>query len=223
LEGDFHVHSNVSDGLLHPIEILVHARKADLDVISITDHDSFEGSIKAVRYLQHRGIERPIVIVGCEARTLLGDVLVYCEEPLPRIPKGFWELVDLSRDGNCILVPAHPFDTARLGMGKSVLVVREYINLIECYNAYSSKRSNGRAYRLAKLLKKPCIANSDAHIPEFIGVYRTRLLESSSSPGEVLETLRKGLVHPMTNSIGVGLWVKRALWSVKRSVKRRIG
>lgn len=156
--------------------------------------------------------------MGCEVRTSLGDVLVYCEEPLPRVPKEFWELVDLSSRSNCILAPAHPFDEMRLGMGKRILAVRDYIDLIECYNAYSSSKSNKRACKLASMLNKPCMANSDAHIPEYIGIYRTRLPGEHSSPEEVLEALRKGSVHPITNSVGVSLWMKRVLWGVRRKI-----
>nr|HID60197.1 phosphatase [Desulfobacterales bacterium] len=41
---DLHIHSNASDGTFSPLEILELARNAGLKAISITDHDTIEGS-----------------------------------------------------------------------------------------------------------------------------------------------------------------------------------
>ena len=46
---DLHIHSTASDGSLTPSEILHLAHKLNLGAISITDHDSLEGSKEALR------------------------------------------------------------------------------------------------------------------------------------------------------------------------------
>ena len=46
---DLHIHSTASDGSLTPAAILEHAQKINLAAIAITDHDSIEGSKKAIR------------------------------------------------------------------------------------------------------------------------------------------------------------------------------
>jgi hypothetical protein len=46
---DLHVHSTASDGSLTPSEILTLAVQADLSAIAITDHDTLDGSIAAIR------------------------------------------------------------------------------------------------------------------------------------------------------------------------------
>ena len=46
---DLHIHSTASDGSLTPSEILHLANKLNLGAISITDHDSLEGSKEALR------------------------------------------------------------------------------------------------------------------------------------------------------------------------------
>lgn len=46
---DLHIHSTASDGSLTPAEILDHAQKLNLAAISITDHDSIDGSKEALR------------------------------------------------------------------------------------------------------------------------------------------------------------------------------
>ncbi|MBM6861467.1 PHP domain-containing protein, partial [Clostridium saudiense] len=37
--GDFHIHSIASDGALKPEEIILFAKKRNLDIISLTDHN----------------------------------------------------------------------------------------------------------------------------------------------------------------------------------------
>tara|TARA_E500000331_G_scaffold51447_2_gene44644 strand:- start:53951 stop:54778 length:828 start_codon:yes stop_codon:yes gene_type:complete len=44
---DLHIHTNFSDGIYSPKEILIKAEKANLKTIAITDHDNFSGSIQA--------------------------------------------------------------------------------------------------------------------------------------------------------------------------------
>lgn len=45
---DLHIHSSASDGTFSSSEILIQARKQNLGAIAITDHDSIEGSRKAI-------------------------------------------------------------------------------------------------------------------------------------------------------------------------------
>lgn len=40
---DLHTHSTVSDGTLSPAELVVAARRADVDVVALTDHDAVTG------------------------------------------------------------------------------------------------------------------------------------------------------------------------------------
>jgi hypothetical protein len=60
---DLHVHSNNSDGAYPPEEVVRIARKAGLDVIALTDHDSTAGVELARRAGEAIGLE---VIAGCE-------------------------------------------------------------------------------------------------------------------------------------------------------------
>ena len=46
---DLHIHSNASDGSFSPDEIIKHALKLGLKAISITDHDTVEGSKQALK------------------------------------------------------------------------------------------------------------------------------------------------------------------------------
>lgn len=60
---DLHIHSTASDGSLSPIEIIETAEKAGLRAISITDHDTVEGSAEALRHQHSSGVE---ILTGIE-------------------------------------------------------------------------------------------------------------------------------------------------------------
>ncbi|GAB2574518.1 PHP domain-containing protein [Microlunatus antarcticus] len=60
---DLHTHSNVSDGTDTPAELVVAARDAGLDVVALTDHDTFDGLDRAVAAGHEHGVE---VVRGLE-------------------------------------------------------------------------------------------------------------------------------------------------------------
>lgn len=65
---DLHVHSNRSDGVHAPADVVRFAREAGLDVIALTDHDSTEGYEEAREAGDRHGVE---VLVGCEVSSTL--------------------------------------------------------------------------------------------------------------------------------------------------------
>jgi 3',5'-nucleoside bisphosphate phosphatase len=64
---DLHTHTIFSDGKLTPEELLIKARDKGLYAISITDHDTVEGSLVGQSISDEYGVE---VIVGCEFSSL---------------------------------------------------------------------------------------------------------------------------------------------------------
>ena len=54
---DLHIHSTASDGSLSPAEIIETAKKVGLRAIAITDHDTIEGSVEALRHQDSSGVE----------------------------------------------------------------------------------------------------------------------------------------------------------------------
>lgn len=45
---DLHVHSNVSDGTLSPLELVLHAKEKGLSAMALTDHDTVDGLDEAI-------------------------------------------------------------------------------------------------------------------------------------------------------------------------------
>jgi len=63
---DLHSHSTVSDGTLTPSELLAHARRQEVDVLALTDHDSVDGLAEAAIAAEQHGVE---LINGVEIST----------------------------------------------------------------------------------------------------------------------------------------------------------
>jgi predicted metal-dependent phosphoesterase TrpH len=196
VRADLHIHSYVSDGLPSPRDIVRHAARAGLDVISITDHNTFAGSAIALRE-----VSSVVVVPGAEFRTQYGDVVVLCES-LPHSLRGtsnpvkgvsLVTLVDLAKRENCVLVAVHPYARFRYGIGS--LYRANFIDCVEVFNSSSDPLTN--VYTLLTVADKSCrVAASDSHMLETIGRAYTLVDCGSSSREEVLESLRRGRVRP---------------------------
>ena len=68
------MHTTYSDGALSPVQLVDKAKERGLDIISITDHDSFNGIEEAMHYGKEVGIE---VIPGVELSTDIEDKEVH--------------------------------------------------------------------------------------------------------------------------------------------------
>ena len=71
---DLHTHSAVSDGTDAPAELVAKAKQAGLDVVALTDHDTYDGLDEAVA----AGVEHDIEVVrGIEVSTRRGGESVH--------------------------------------------------------------------------------------------------------------------------------------------------
>ncbi|NMB83075.1 MAG: PHP domain-containing protein [Ignavibacteria bacterium] len=71
---DLHMHTTHSDGAFSPTELVLKAKAAGLDIISITDHDSVNGIKEAIAVGKDTGVE---VIPGLEISTDLDEKEVH--------------------------------------------------------------------------------------------------------------------------------------------------
>ena len=54
---DLHTHSNISDGILNPIDLISYAVEENLSAIALTDHDSTDGINAAAKQAELKGID----------------------------------------------------------------------------------------------------------------------------------------------------------------------
>lgn len=74
MPADLHIHTNFSDGLLSPEEIVRKAQSAGLTIIAITDHDTVDGIPRAIAEGSKLGIK---VIPGIEFTTDLPNTEIH--------------------------------------------------------------------------------------------------------------------------------------------------
>jgi predicted metal-dependent phosphoesterase TrpH len=218
VRGDLHIHSVYSDGRAGPKEIILEAIYKELNLISVTDHNTFKGSLATAR-LAEKMEEAPLVIIGNEVRTVDGDILVYCYEPIDT-PRDTLELIDEAHANNCLVVPAHPFDTFRKGIGEKVFDIPGW-DAIEVWNASASKGANRRALEAAKILGLPGLANSDAHVPEYIGAAYTVFEVSELTVEGVFEAISSKHVYPFYGRPPLHARIKKLEWSIRRRLLGR--
>jgi len=211
IKADFHIHSLVSDGSMHPRDIPRLARKKGFKVIAVTDHDSFKGSVMA----SNENDGSVLVLHGAEVRTEYGDVLVLCPHPIT-IHKKLSVLVTHARSNNCLLIPAHPFDVVRAGVGR--LAHLKIWDGIECWNGFSDPLTNMLAWTTLRSIHSVSMANSDAHVPEMIGVPYNIVDVDDLTCDDLLEALRKGRLKPVPGYMLSGLASKWS-WAIKRRVR----
>ncbi len=213
VKADMHIHTTYSDGRGSPRDVILYAKYKDLKVIAITDHDTFQGAVVASREASKYG-EELIVIIGNEVRTDKGDILLYCYEPIDT-PRDLGLLIDYAHENNCLVVPAHPFDTWRHGIGEALYEYSGW-DAIEVWNASAPHGANKKACKAAKELGLPGLANSDAHVVEYIGVAYTLVELDELSVDSVFKAIKKKHVKPHYGYPPFRVFLKRIAWSISR-------
>lgn len=211
IKGDFHIHSYASDGEASPEEIVRFAKRKGFLTVSVTDHNTFVGSVLASK----TAFRNVVVVPGAEVRTSWGDILILCDAPVG-ISEDPWELRDIANDNNCLLIPAHPFDILRLGIGKKVYQHRMW-DLVECFNGGSDPITNVYTFLALRKYPLPKLANSDAHVLEMIGSAFNYIDVDSLSKESILEALRNGATAPFPLYSIRGL-KDRFVWAIKRKL-----
>lgn len=86
MKGDFHIHTNYSDGVFSPEKIVDLALDAGLQAIALTDHDNVLSYKIATDYLQTKEVNLK-VIQGIEVNTLYNEYEVHILGYFPDVTK----------------------------------------------------------------------------------------------------------------------------------------
>ena len=155
LKAELHVHSNFSDGKDSVKKILQVAIEKGINVISITDHDTINGSLEALEIVRDEHL--PITVIpGVEISACEGHVLAY--GILKDIDPGISikETCRIVRKLGGLSFLAHPFDFMRKGCRD--LKCFKFVDGIEVFNAKNP--FNPIVKFLAKRYSKPGIAGA---------------------------------------------------------------
>jgi predicted metal-dependent phosphoesterase TrpH len=212
------MHTTVSDGWPTPQELVDHAaRRAKLDVIAVTDHDTIEGALRARDHAARRA--RVHVIVGEEVSSRDGHIVALFLERRVRPGMSAAATVDAIHDQGGLAVAVHPFWRTQRRTpsgpvhGVGWLAAELDFDAIEVENATPGfYLVNQLAHRLNLGLGAAELGSSDAHILDAVGRAFTEF------PGKTPEALRAAIEAGKTGARrrryrAVGL-VRYAAWGL---------
>jgi predicted metal-dependent phosphoesterase TrpH len=212
------MHTTVSDGWPTPQELVDHAaRRAKLDVIAVTDHDTIEGALRAREHAARRS--RFHVIVGEEVSSRDGHIVALFLERRIRPGMSAAATLDAIHNQGGLAVAVHPFwrtqKRTRTGVvhGVGWLAAELDFDAVEVENATPGfYLVNQLAHRLNLGLGAAELGSSDAHILDAVGRAFTEF------PGKTPEALRAAIESGTTAARrrryrAVGL-VRYAAWGL---------
>jgi len=164
---DFHSHTVFSkDGRTGIRSYVAAARRAGLDRIAVTDHNTLRGAREAVT------LAPDLVIPGEEIQTSEGELLgFYVREEIPRGLTPEETIARLRAQGAAVGV-SHPFDRFRRGAWNETTLARivPLVDAVEGFNARCLFAADNRqAAEFARASGLPMTAGSDAHAALEIG------------------------------------------------------
>ena len=167
LRADFHSHTVYSkDGLTGIGKFIDAARRAGLDRIAVTDHNTLRGALEAV------ALAPDFVVPGEEIQTREGELLgYYIREEIPKGLTPEETIIRLREQGAAVSV-SHPFDRFRRGAWNPVTLARiaPLVDAVEGFNARCFFATDNRmAADFARDHRLPITAGSDAHAALEIG------------------------------------------------------
>jgi predicted metal-dependent phosphoesterase TrpH len=163
---DLHSHTNESDGTCSPAELIEEAVRAEVDILGITDHDTFKGYDQALTAGHEAGVE---LVCGIELSTKLHGRSVHllgyfpAQDRLPEFRDWVLELQAARRERNVRLaarlrelgfdISLEEAEARGRGMtGRphfaQVMVAKGYVaNLREAFDDYLDESAKGYVYR----------------------------------------------------------------------------
>ena len=194
MKAELHSHSHYSkgkkvivEGFHSPEEMLRHAQKTGLDILSVTDHETFKGSEQALRLEKKFDV---LVLPGQELKCEKGHLLAYGLQEEIQSNLSLEESIDLIHQQGGIAVAPHPFDLAKEGIGKDCLKC----DAMESFNSLNRDFfSNRKAAKFAVKHSMPETHGSDSHANQMMGAAPT-WIKAEKDVESVLKALRKGEV-----------------------------
>ncbi len=193
LKMDSHIHSEYSPDSSSKIDdILETARKKEIDIIAISDHNTVDGTSEVIKKTRNTDI---LAIPSIEISSTLGHILGFgCEENIPRGLSPH-ETIDKIHDLGGIAIIPHPYCFYRHGL----LCKSDYkdlkIDAIETKNArFIVGYCNNKAKNLSKKENIPGLGASDAHYWKFVGDCYSKI-DCEMEIDSVIKAILKGKVE----------------------------
>ncbi|ELZ19795.1 PHP domain-containing protein [Haloterrigena salina JCM 13891] len=217
---DPHVHTTASyDGTTTPAELVDAARRAGLDGIAVTDHDTIDGAREVARLAS----DDLLVIIGCEVSTADGHLLALGVDAAPEPGRPLPQTARAVREAGGVAIVAHPFQRSRHGARRAAI---ENVDGVEVYNAHAvTNVRNRQADQFATRRDYPRFGASDAHRPENVGRAATDVrLPADAVPSTadtpptetVLEAMRAGRTDPVGDRTTTWQYLTKVVGNARR-------
>lgn len=208
---DLHIHTMVGsmDSDISPKHLAESARAMGLTGVGLVEHMSPWPAAELEHFRRESGL---FVFTTREWSTEMGHIVVL---GLDRGVRGIARARDLHRvcqDNGGYMILCHPFryfpgpsnrlfGSRRDAHELSPEVLAEHpvfhlVDAIEVLNGGCIERENALAQEVARVLAKPGVAGSDAHMPMEIGRYATLFEKELESEEEMVTELRAGRFQP---------------------------
>ena len=193
LKMDSHIHSEYSPDSNSKIDyILDVARKRNIDVIAISDHNTVDGTSEVLRKTRNTDI---LAIPSIEISSTEGHILGFgCEENIPRdlTPE---DTIDRIHDLGGLAIIPHPYCFYRHGLLHKIDYKKLKIDAIETKNArFIAGYCNNKAKKLSKKENLPSLGASDAHYWKFVGDCYS-LIDAEKDIDSILKAIVKNNVE----------------------------
>jgi len=197
---DLHIHSEYSDdGMGSPEEIIKYLQKRGLQGMAITDHNTLEGSFKALKVAP----KDFIVIPGVEISTLDGHMIALdVKETVERelsIEETVEKIIDL---GGTPIVP-HLFRNMSGIKEYKLKKIHTKLPAIEVFNSCSTPQTNLKTAKVAKQFNLGGIGGTDSHDPAYVGYGYTVVNSTNIKKDSVIseinskKTWGEGVILPL--------------------------
>lgn len=193
MKADLHVHTCYSnDGKTTMDELVQTAVEKGIDVIAVTDHNSFE----AYHELKDNG--RVIIIPAEEVSSKEGHIVALGIDRLIPRDLSIQETIDRIHEAGGYAIAAHPYRWWS-GLGEKNTLKYDFDG-IEARNGRSIPSANRKSEKLARKVGKPITAGSDAHTPHHIGEGYVELPDDIETWQDAVRAIMEGEVGLFSHS-----------------------
>ncbi len=189
LKADLHIHTRNSYDSLNSIDkIIQFAKRKNLNVIGITDHNHL------TIYPDYKNIK---IIFGEEIKTKNGEIIGYFLKEKIRKGMTIMDTIRAIKEQEGIVCVPHPLDRIRrsaIGI-ETLMKIIDFVDIIEVFNGRTTfLEDNLNALKIAKEYKKSMSVGSDAHIPFEIGSCSFEI-DDFNSKDEFLNVLKNPKIN----------------------------